>query len=162
MEAVMPDTSNRGYTYPDSTGSVEVWTHFEEMAEDIDADVQGVVDDHLTPVPYSGAGVGSAATNFAVNSANARTLIDGKLVYLTIDVNTNNALTASSGNISDVTCFTLVAALRPTEITGCLYSANAGTGQMQINPDGTIVIRTLDVNIAAGGDLRFSHSYIKS
>lgn len=158
----MPDTSNRSYTYPDSTGSVEIWTHVQALADDVDTDVQAIVDDNLTPVSLSGAGVGSAATNFATNSANARTALDGKLVYITIDVNTNNTLTASGGGVADTTCFTLVAALRPTEITGTIFSANNGTGQIQINPDGTCVLRTLDVNISSGGDIRFSHCYLRS
>jgi hypothetical protein len=157
----MPDTT-RGYTYPDSTGSVEIWTHIEALATDVDADVQAIEDDHLTPVSLSGAGVGSAAANFATNTAVARTALDGKLVYVTIDVNTNNTLTASGGGVADTTCFTLVAALRPTEITGALFSANNGTGQLQINPDGTCVLRTLDVNISAGGDIRFAHSWLKA
>lgn len=158
----MPDTGNRSYTYPDSTGSVEIWTHFEALADDVDVDVQAIVDDHLTPVSLSGAGVGSAAANFATNSAYARTAMDGKLVYVTIDVNTNNTLTASGGGVADTTCFTLVAAIRPTEITGTIFSANNGTGQIQINPDGTCVVRTLDVSISSGGDLRFSHSWLKA
>lgn len=36
----MPNTANRGYTYPDSGGSVNLWEHFEELAEDVDADVE--------------------------------------------------------------------------------------------------------------------------
>lgn len=158
----MPDTPERSYTYPDSSGSVNIWEHLEELATDIDTDVQAIVDGNLVPVSYSGAGVGSAAANFSVNSATARTLLAGKLVYITIDVNTNNTLTASGGGVADTTCFTLVSALRPTEITGTIFSANNGTGQIQINADGTCVLRTLDVNISSGGDIRFSHAFIKS
>jgi hypothetical protein len=38
----MPTT--RGYTYPDSNGSTEIWEHFQELAEDIDTDVTSVED----------------------------------------------------------------------------------------------------------------------
>jgi hypothetical protein len=158
----MPDTTNRAYTYPDSSGSVEIWTHLQALAEDVDVDVAGIITDLLTPISESGTDVGSAAANFATNSANGRLLLGGKLVYVTIDVNTNNSLTATAGNMTDTTCFTLTADYRPSELTGTLFSANAGTGQVQINADGTCVLRTLDVNIAGGGDLRFSHCFIKA
>jgi hypothetical protein len=36
----MPNTANRAYTYPASTANTNLWEHFEELAEDIDADVQ--------------------------------------------------------------------------------------------------------------------------
>jgi hypothetical protein len=38
----MPDTT-RGYTYPDSTGSANIWEHFQELAEDVDTDVGEIV-----------------------------------------------------------------------------------------------------------------------
>lgn len=158
----MPDTPNRSYTYPDSTGSVEIWEHLQALAEDVDTDVQALDDAVMPDTALTGAGVGSAAANFSTNSATARTALDGKHVYVTIDVNTNNTLTASGGGVADTTCFTLVAALRPTEATGCIFSANNGTGQLQINSDGTCVLRTLDVNISSGGDIRFSHSWIRA
>lgn len=157
----MPDTS-LGFTYPDSGGSVNIWEHFEALADDIDAYLVSLAADVRTPVSVTGATVGSAAANFSTNSATARTLNGGKLVYLTLDVNTNNALTATSGNLTDVTCFTLNASYRPSELTGTIFSANAGTGQVQINADGTCVLRTSDVSISAGGDIRFSHCFIRS
>lgn len=157
----MPDTG-RGYTYPSSAGSVNLWEHFQALAEDIDADVTDIIADYLTPVAVSGASAGTAAINFTTNYAFARRLLGGKLIYITVDVNTNNALTASGGGIADTTCFTLASGYRPDQITGTIFSANSGTGQIQINTDGTCVLRTLDVNIASGGDIRFSHSFINA
>jgi len=157
----MPDTS-RGYTYPSSAGSVNLWEHFEVLAEEINEDVDGIVTDLLTPLSASGAAVGSAGANFAVNSAVARSLLGGKLIYVTIDVNSNLTLTASGGGVADTTCFNLDTDFRPSETTGTIFSANNGTGQIQIQSDGACVLRTLDVNISAGGDIRFSHMWIKA
>jgi hypothetical protein len=36
-------TPTRGYVYPDSTSDTQIWTHFETLADDIDADVDGVI-----------------------------------------------------------------------------------------------------------------------
>jgi hypothetical protein len=53
----MPDTS-RGYTYPASTGSTEIWTHFEELADDINTDVDALA---KPPVGRIVAGSGTQA-----------------------------------------------------------------------------------------------------
>lgn len=40
----MGSTPNRAYVYPDSTSDTQIWTHFETLADDIDADVETVSD----------------------------------------------------------------------------------------------------------------------
>jgi hypothetical protein len=40
----MPDTPNRAYTYPASTSNVQLWTHLQNLAVDIDTDVQSIID----------------------------------------------------------------------------------------------------------------------
>lgn len=41
----MGTTANRGYTYPDSTSNVQIWTHMQGLADDVDADVEDVATD---------------------------------------------------------------------------------------------------------------------
>lgn len=41
----MGTTANRGYTYPDSTSNVQIWTHMATLADDVDADVETVATD---------------------------------------------------------------------------------------------------------------------
>lgn len=64
----MPNTT-RGYTYPDSSGSDRIWEHFQELAGDIDTDVQAIVDRYLsgeaTAVTAAGSSYTSAETLFA-------------------------------------------------------------------------------------------------
>src|SRR5688572_29230550 len=38
----MPNTANRAYTYPASSGHTRLWEHLQELAEDIDTDVNGL------------------------------------------------------------------------------------------------------------------------
>lgn len=57
----MGTTSNRGYRYPDNTSSDLIWTHMQNMAVDIDADVQPLYNARgvwstYTPV-WNGVGV---------------------------------------------------------------------------------------------------------
>lgn len=49
----MPETTNRAYTYPASTGHTRLWEHYQTLADDIDADVEIVataVEDKATAV----------------------------------------------------------------------------------------------------------------
>lgn len=47
----MSTTTNRGYFYPASTANVQIWKHLQDLAEDVDADVQalltGKIQNHL-------------------------------------------------------------------------------------------------------------------
>lgn len=39
----MPNTTNRAYTYPDSSGHDRLWEHFQELATDIDTDINTLI-----------------------------------------------------------------------------------------------------------------------
>jgi hypothetical protein len=168
-------TAIYGWPYQEATDPPDGASLGQDLAEAIEATVDSI-DDRVdtaetditaletanTPVSVSGATVGSAATNFAVNDAVARTTHGGKIVYIRLDINSNNAITATAGNIADTTIFTVASAYRPTEFTNANFSANPGTGEAQLNADGTVVIRTADANIAINGDLRMAFMFIKS
>lgn len=119
-------------------------------------DINGLED----TAAVTGATVGAVAAGFTVNTVLARTALRGKLIYVKIDITCTAGLVATAANITDTTCFTLAAAYRPTEICSTIFSANAGTGEVQFNPDGTIVLRTADASIAAAGTIRMTNSYL--
>lgn len=69
----MPTTANRGYTYPDSTGSTQLWQHFETLADDIDTDIDAVLAElpvrvaaGLVEVTLAAAASGFTAITFPV------------------------------------------------------------------------------------------------
>lgn len=157
----MGTTANRGYTYPASSDHTRIWEHIQNLADDVDTDVAALITSLGTPQKTTGSGVATAATNFSVTSATARTLAGGKDVYVNLVITTTNALTASGGNISDTTICTVQTAFRPTEAVGTIFSANAGTGEVRLNTDGTVVLRTLDVNISGGGSMSMTFKFIK-
>lgn len=105
--------------------------------------------------------VGTTASGFTVSVQLVRTGLNGKLIYFKLDTVNTAAITATSNNIADTTVFTLDAAYRPTELTSCVFSSNPGTGECQINPDGTVVLRTADATIAASSNIRLAHTFMK-
>jgi hypothetical protein len=116
----------------------------------------------------TGATVGTVSAGFTVASALARTGLRGKLIYLKLDLvwtagtTISATYSATGANIGDTTCFTLAAAYRPTELTSSIFSANPGTGEVQFNADGTCVLRTSDASIAAGANVRMSHTFLQA
>lgn len=104
--------------------------------------------------------VGSAAANFTVNLASVRTALDGQLVYFHLYIQTTNALTASSGNIADVTCFTLDAAYRPLEVVSSVIGNGSMVGEAILNPSGTVSLRAAADTIGAGTNIRMSFCYL--
>lgn len=108
----------------------------------------------------SGAAVGVIASGFTINSCIARTALRGKLIYVKLDIVNTSLITSTSGDIPDTTILTLVAALRPTELGNFHFSAGAPNGDIQINADGTCVIRSANVNIPAASNIRAAFSYL--
>ncbi len=104
--------------------------------------------------------VGSAAANFSGATATVRTALNGQLVSFTLTITTTNALTASSGNITDVTCFTLDTAYRPSEPVGMAFGGNA-TGFAVLNTNGAVTLWALSDTISAGGTIRMSCAYLR-
>jgi hypothetical protein len=108
------------------------------------------------------AGVGVVASGFTINSCVARTALRGKLIDVKLDIINTAAITSTSGDIPDTTIITLVAALRPTDLRNFHFSAGAPSGDIQVNADGTCVIRSANVSISATSNIRASFSYMNS
>lgn len=110
----------------------------------------------------TGASVGTIASGFSVATALARTALRGKLIYVKLDIVNTAAITSTSGDIPDQTIFTLLAALAPTELANFHFTAGAPNGDIQINPDGTCVIRSANVSITASSNIRTSFQYLRA
>lgn len=108
----------------------------------------------------SGTTCGAVASGFSINSVIARTALRGKLIYVKLDIINTAAITSTSGDIPDTTIFTLVSPLRPTELGNFHFSAGAPAGDIQINGDGTCVIRSANVSIPATSNIRAAFSYL--
>lgn len=157
-------TTNRGYRKPLSgDGAANLTNYWRNLADDIDADIDDIGTVYLTTVKVNTvASVIAAAANFTVTSAVARTLANGKFVHVRMTVTSANALTATSGDITDVTCGTLVAAYRPTETISTVVDGNShSVGVCVVNTDGTISLRSFADTVAAGGGLTISFTFIR-
>jgi hypothetical protein len=66
----MPTTTNYGWTYPDSSGSTQLWTHFQTLATAIDTSLKTV----NNSVPYTASAELSSTTASYTFSAIPRTL----------------------------------------------------------------------------------------
>lgn len=157
-------TPNRSYRIPQSTdGAANLTDYWINLGTDVDTDIGAIMSAYLTPVKVNTvASVITAAANFTVTSAVARTLCNGKFVHVRLTVTTTNALTATSGDITDVTCGTLAAAYRPTETISAPVDGNShSVGVCVVMTDGTISLRAFADTVAALGGLTISFTFIK-
>ncbi len=121
-------------------------------AEDIvDTVAAGIVED---------TSIGTAAANFTASTTLVRTAMGGRDVYLFLIINTTNALTATGGNITDTTMFTLDTAYRPSEAINCAIGNGSVSGEAVINTNGTVQVRAASDTIAAGTNIRLTARYI--
>lgn len=116
------------------------------------ADLQDL-QDGLTPVEDNS--IATAAANFTVTSGVARTIAGGKIIKILLNITSTNAITATSGNIGDVTVCTIDAAYRPTaDVHSSIAGTGSQTGEAILNTNGTVVIRSLSDSSSAGAAFR--------
>lgn len=150
----MGATANRSYPYPADSDPVRPYEDIQELAEAVDTDVNALA------TPVEDTSVGSAAANFTLSSAVVRTALGGKLVDFTLYITTNNAITATNGNFSDVAMFTLDAAYRPAEVKNAVAGSGASTGEAVLFTDGVVKLRSASDSIAAGANIRVNFTYL--
>lgn len=103
--------------------------------------------------------VGTVGAGFTLISASVRTMLGGKLCFLSLTVQSTSTLTATSGNIGDVTCFTLDAAYWPTERVAVGWGSTV-TGFGVINTTGTCQLWTASDNVPASQNIAFGACYL--
>ena len=108
----------------------------------------------------SDSAVGSIGANFTLVDAQVRALLDLHLVFFSLAVTTTNALTASSGNIADVSCFTLDTEYRPSDPVASAFGSSV-TGFAVLNTNGTVGLWTASDTVAAGSTLRMSFTFLR-
>jgi hypothetical protein len=139
-------------------GMVTVSGGTRPLASQINTAIDGV-----TPVVVTTtATVGTIASGFTTNDVRAVTLAGAKLVCLDLYLAVTTAITATSGNITDTTCFTLATAYLPSHAVTFAWDNGSAGGSGVINTDGTVVMRNANATIAVSTNVRISATYIKS
>lgn len=107
------------------------------------------------------ATVGTVSTGFTVNDVRAATALDGKLVNIDLYCNRSGAdITATSGNISDTSMFTLNSDYYPSHVVSCIWSNGAQSGEAVIGTTGVTTLRTGSATIPSGSNIRLSATYL--
>jgi hypothetical protein len=105
--------------------------------------------------------IGTPAVNFTLNSGTARTLLNGKLVNLTLSIKSTNAITSTSGNVTDTLMFTLDAPYRPTETITAGWGNGTTEGECIISATGNITLRSAAYTIAAASNIAINVTFIR-
>lgn len=100
----------------------------------------------------------TAASGFTVNSFVARK--SGRLVTIDAEVITTNAISQSSGNLSDTAIATLPDGWMPLSTVNGIFGNGLMDGEYTISTGGTITLRSALANIGASTGLRISNVYI--
>lgn len=115
----------------------------------------------IAPIKYT-SGFGTIASGFTLVTSIARTSLEGKLVYLRLNVRNTNAITATNDNIPDQLIFTVTdTSLRPLEDVNSVWSSGPGTGEAGYNPAGQVYLRTSDASIGVNGDIVVDFIFLK-
>jgi len=153
----MGTTPNYGLRYPDPTDNVELWTHIQNLAEDIDTDVATAVG------IASDVTIGTADTGFSASTQQAWTALDGRLIDINVFLNRSGAdITQTNSNIPDTACFTLDAAYWPSEIRNGTYGNGSMGGEWSISTVGVITLRSASYTIVSGTNVRICATYMRS
>jgi hypothetical protein len=154
------NTANRGYRIPETTdAAVNLTDYWRNLGDDVDADVAAILANYLTPVPDTS--LGTAAANFTAVSQNGRKMLNGKLVYLSLSITSDNTLTPSGGDLTDVPMFTVDSSFRPSEQIITAFDDDHAGGTVSLNTSGVISVRTAYGTVVAGRLLSFNFCFIK-
>lgn len=153
-------TPNRSYPYPEDTDTFDPTGDMEALAVAIDTDVDGLVSVANTNDP------GAVQAGFTVwaNGARGDLALDGKLVQVWLDLNNSSTLTATSGNLSDVTAYIVDAAYRPDADHYVPFNFQTGAiqGSGQLFPDGSVSLQAATGNVASGSHIRIQIVFLKA
>lgn len=151
-------TANRGYRYPLSTDGPQIYDWFQDLAGDVDADVQDIVTTLLTPVTDSS--MGTPAAGFIDAGCYVRTIL-GKVIMVKLLLTNASGITASGGDFTDVTAFQVDPAYCPTDTVNGAFGNGHVSGEGTLASDGTVLIRSASDSIGAGTSCRLTFTFIK-
>ena len=111
-------------------------------------------------LPVQDTSIGSSVAGFTVVSQILNTALDGRLVTFALTITCVAAQTATSGNLTDTTVFTLSSEYWPDFELGAPFFGNVG-GIAYVQTDGDIRIANASDTIAAGQNITISATYIR-
>jgi len=110
-----------------------------------------------TPDATTSSGL-TAATGFTVSSFQGWKA--GGWTFVDIFVGVTTAISASSGNIPDTLCATLPGDWRPATTINCQWGNGFADGEATISPDGTVLLRSANADIAASTNIRLTGTWV--
>lgn len=106
---------------------------------------------------------GTAAVNFSDSGSVARVTGNGSNVTVELNLLSANAITATTGNFADVTCYTLDTPYCPSETVGGICFGNGSTtGECDINSAGVVSLRSASDTVAAASTIRITATFKRS
>lgn len=155
----MGTTSNRSYRYPASTSDVQLWTHFQNLADDVDADIEDLETDltvwtTYSPLLYQHMTTTPASISRTVNDA--RYITRGGLCIAHIDVSASAASTGGCGLQLPVTGATRLITCGFGGVFGTSPPSQSGTVTMSSGKTEVIPVSFTNgfADVASGQDVR--------
>ena len=110
----------------------------------------------------SDSSIGLPASGFSDTGCFAFTALDGKLIEIRFFLTNTSAITATTGNITDTTAFTVDAAYRPAAERSLSWNNKTVGGTAVLNTDGTLVLCTASDSVGAGSSIRAQVCFMNS
>ena len=154
----MPQTS-RGYPHPTLSDPPNTSLHLQQLAQALNGDVGALAAlvEQLRTTTNVTTGA-TAASGWTITGLDAD-IVAGRSVYLSLSWSGPTLTPGSNGNIGDTTIATLPTGLRPRQLVQFPYGDGQAHGEGVINPNGTIVLRTLSTAISSGTNTRLYVSF---
>jgi hypothetical protein len=111
-------------------------------------------------LPVQDTSIGSSVGGFTVVSQVLNTALDGRLVTFALTITVTAGLTATAGNVTDTTVFTLASGYWPDFEVGAPFFGNVG-GMAYVQTDGDIRLANASDSITAGQNITISATYLR-
>jgi len=123
------------------------------------AAAKAAIDDLYTVV--TDTTIGTAGSGWVTQTGtSARTALAGKLITVVFVIQRTAALTATSGNVTDETMFTLDTAYRPADAVNMAIGTGTETGEAILTSAGLLQIRSLSDSSSAAANFRGTATYL--
>jgi hypothetical protein len=123
------------------------------------AAAKAAIDDLYTVI--TDTTIGTAGAGWVTQTGtSARTALGGKLITVVFVIQRTLALTATAGNVTDETMFTLDAAYRPADAVNMALGTGTETGEAILTSAGLLQIRSLSDSSSAAANFRGMATYL--
>jgi hypothetical protein len=111
-------------------------------------------------LPVQDTSIGTSVAGFTVISQVLDTALDGRLVTFALKIAVVAGLTATAGNLTDTTVFTLSSDYWPDFELPAPFYGNVG-GVAYVQTDGDVRLANASDSIAAGGEIVIGATYLR-